>query len=549
MLALALDGQAEVLESYLCRLVRSLRSPARRCSGSGAIAQRFGLDSLARLELLVCCENALGVTLDPERFDSGITVRGFARSLASDLASVHRVGPSASIARAEPADPGDSPVPLSPAQLDYLRPGLPAPTGFVVDVFLRTPVDLDVAALETALASIAARHDVFGFRFVSGHDGWRQIVDATHGRLAFHRLSALGLDAEATRALAKTQQAEVLAGMDLARGPLARALLIERSPGQPGLLRLVIHHLIADETSVRILAVELDAAYRRACRGLPPLDEPSPNSFERFTRSLAAAAGSPALDAEVGYWQDICRPYQAVALACDGDSKGSANAPADVLGSLDDPTTATLLRRFPDARSRHGLLLAASLQAWCRATQRTDAFVRLDHHGRQAVAGFPAPTSTVGYLVSYFPFRMEADSTWDAKRWLAEVRENLERVPGGGRGFGRLRYASEYSSRKGSRDGARLGHALENPAMPQLSFSFRPRAEDTFRADMALPVVHATSRVDEASSHARSAVDVQVLSGITDGQLHWTLRARPGLSCPEFLSKLSLGMGEFLSAL
>ena len=57
------------------------------------------------------------------------------------------------------------------------------------------------------------------------------------------------------------------AGLDLAAGPLLRAVLLHRGAGRGRLLLLAAHHLVVDGVSWRILLEDLETAYRRLARG------------------------------------------------------------------------------------------------------------------------------------------------------------------------------------------------------------------------------------------------------------------------------------------
>ncbi|QMU71700.1 non-ribosomal peptide synthetase [Streptacidiphilus sp. P02-A3a] len=84
---------------------------------------------------------------------------------------------------------------------------------------------------------------------------------------------------------------------DLGTGPLARARLI-RCADQEWLLVLVLHHLVSDGDSFRLLFDQLSAQYAGMASAAPQGDP------VRAQRSLEAPPDSPTAQADLGYWRD-----------------------------------------------------------------------------------------------------------------------------------------------------------------------------------------------------------------------------------------------------
>ncbi|MGK9020650.1 condensation domain-containing protein, partial [Pseudomonas aeruginosa] len=121
---------------------------------------------------------------------------------------------------------------------------------------------LDARLLEQALRGVLAHHDALGpvLRPRGGRlDG--APPGCGRGRPALLRVARVA-DLAALRALAN----EVQRSLDLADGPLLRALLATFDDGSQRLL-LVIHHLVVDGVSWRILFEDLQTAYRQLLAG------------------------------------------------------------------------------------------------------------------------------------------------------------------------------------------------------------------------------------------------------------------------------------------
>ena len=157
----------------------------------------------------------------------------------------------------------DSCFPASWAQrrLWFIQTMLPQSTSY--NMVLSTPLSFapDRNAMQWALDTLVLRHEVLrtSFEVVSGEP--MQVIAAP----ATVQLSAIcvGNDvADAARILSECAAQPFV----LTRAPLARVAIGTTGDGQ-GFLTLVIHHIIADAQTVRILIEDLNAMYLARVRG------------------------------------------------------------------------------------------------------------------------------------------------------------------------------------------------------------------------------------------------------------------------------------------
>ncbi|CAM2064441.1 Amino acid adenylation domain-containing protein [Sulfidibacter corallicola] len=133
---------------------------------------------------------------------------------------------------------------------------------------------LNVAALERAIATVVARHDIFRTVYRT-HDGVpHQVVrPAEDWRLAQLDLRDLD-DATRQREVTELVGKNALEPFDLEEGPVLRARLVLLSERE-FLLLFCIHHIASDGWSLGVLVQELKIAYEAFAQGqespLPPL--------------------------------------------------------------------------------------------------------------------------------------------------------------------------------------------------------------------------------------------------------------------------------------
>ncbi|HBL29953.1 MAG TPA: hypothetical protein DD490_24200, partial [Acidobacteria bacterium] len=201
-----------------------------------------GGHSLGALQVVSRVRKTFGVELPLRDLFEAPTITALARRIEERRRSAQDAGepPLA------PLPPGTD-APLSFAQqrlwfLDRFEPGRPT---YNIPLALRLTGDLDPAALEGALAALAARHEALCTTFPEpAGEPVQRIGAAVAEPLRCHDLRGLPeprREAEARR-LARE---EALAPFDLARGPLLRTRLLRLAVDEH-LLLLTVHHIVSD---------------------------------------------------------------------------------------------------------------------------------------------------------------------------------------------------------------------------------------------------------------------------------------------------------------
>jgi len=335
-----------------------------------------------------------------------------------------------------PASLLEGEVPLLPIQADFLGAKLPVPSHWNQSVLLqpRTPVAL--ATLRKALEAVIAHHDAFRLRFDRNAEGrWTQ----RYGTSAHHPAHELlwvrqARDAVQIEALCDEAQRS----LDIAHGPLLRALAIEVEDGSQRLL-LAVHHLAVDGVSWRILLEDLGTACAQLLRGEAVVLPEKTSSYKDWSQALQAHAAQLAQDErERAHWQALAEvPAQ---LPCDRPQGAATTAEqASVELRLDKAATEALLKDAPAAyRTQvNDILLTALGRSLCAWSGHERILVDLEGHGREDLFDGIDLTRTVGWFTSAFPVALAPMGEPGAA--LMRVKESLRDIPGKGLGFGLLR--------------------------------------------------------------------------------------------------------------
>ena len=162
---------------------------------------------------------------------------------------------------------------------------------------------LSVEVLERALEHLVRHHDALRLRYERTASGWQQRhVNPGLAVVEHVDLSELALE-QREEALHRHGQA-AQTGLDLSAGPLVRAVLFDVGSEEPQRLLWVIHHLVVDTVSWRILLEDLAQIYAALQAGRPPVLAPKTSAFQSWGEHLRGYAASAAVQEQLRYWRE-----------------------------------------------------------------------------------------------------------------------------------------------------------------------------------------------------------------------------------------------------
>ncbi|KAA3664907.1 MAG: hypothetical protein DWQ04_03355 [Chloroflexi bacterium] len=303
--------------------------------------------------------------------------------------------------------------------------------------------------LETALNQLVQHHAALRMVFHRTVMGWSVGVE-TAVSAQLQRISlAQQLPAEQDTAMME-KATQLQNTFDLAASPLLRAALFDLGPSRPPRLLLIVHHLVVDAVSWRILLADLEHAYQQVVIG-QPVELPKPlTSLAQWSQHLSKFAQDRQFQQERDYWLQTA-PSTMTFLSA-GNSKienTEANA-AFVTAELDAVYTNALLREMHQAYHTKidDVLLTALLHTTHEWTGRRDLLLSLERHGREEVDSQLDVSQTVGWFTSLFPTTLTLAESDDLGDSLQQVKSHLHSIPQQGIGYGVLRYLADDETRQ-----------------------------------------------------------------------------------------------------
>lgn len=377
-------------------------------------------------------------------------------------------------------------VPLTPIQHAFFKTSRKYPNQFNFALLFKSDDRFDQELIRAVFQKILMHHDALRMTFDEVEGKIRQVNQDDHQELYLEVID-LRLAVDYRQAL-KDEAETLQASFSLQNGPLLKLALFQVPDGER--LLVLVHHLVMDVVSWRILFDDINTLYQQYKEGAELTLPLKTGSFQDWAQSLAYYADEPAfIQNEAPYWldvvsqpHDLIRPDFNVSRTVNSDSR-------KIAFELDTEQTRHLLADV--SKQYHAGMNSVLLTALTQAVKGTfgteNLLIDLEGHGRQPITNVNT-TRTVGYFTSTYPVLLSANKGDKTLERLLATHQHLSQVPNHGIGFGLLQHLSSF-------DGVRLAEVK-----PQICFNYFGQ----FDQDIArLPIPLA----DESTGHTQHPDD------------------------------------------
>src|SRR5215471_5414049 len=220
---------------------------------------------------------------------------------------------------------------------------------------------LEVNALQRAFDAALVRHEALRTTFRNASGVPVQVIDELPATVPLQLTSVEPLDAgEREEAALDVIRHLARIPFDLATGPLVRAALVRLSP-EAHLLAVMMHHIVADTRSFRILFDQLSADYERIARGGEVVGAEPPIQYADFAIWQIEHADDGGYAPDGRFWRsELAGAPSALPLPTDEPYPARQTFAAESIDSDIDAGLADALRQLA---ARHGTTLFAVLLA------------------------------------------------------------------------------------------------------------------------------------------------------------------------------------------
>ena len=312
--------------------------------------------------------------------------------------------------------------------------------------------------------------DVFN-KIVEHHDALRITFDVQEGCVSQHNLSYIpGMvslhifdfrQSENYEQLMADETKRLHGEVDLSKGPLFKLGLFKTT--KEDYLVIIIHHLIIDGISLRIILEDFYLGYQQAANKQQIIFQKKTHSFKYWVERVHEYAQSEELLSETEFWSGVERDG-AASIYCNCCRNGIARDGDSVSITLNKDDTNKLLIEVNKAYNTEitEILLAALGLAIKEWSGRNTVPVSVEGHGREGILQDINITRTVGWFTAIYPVILNVERSDDLAYVIKNVKEKVRHVPRKGTGYGILKYMAGLQNNKN------VGSFME----PEIGFNY-----------------------------------------------------------------------------
>ncbi len=386
---------------------------------------QLGGDSILAIQL-ISKSNRAGMKLAPNQLFLHQTIAELALQAGAAMISTP-------VAASAPKQNENDAIVLSPVQYWFFEQKITQVQHWNQAVLLRCRQTLPSDLLEKALQALQSHHACLRYRFINQPDAVvpEQRLNPDYKPVRLSKIDLTPYPESERTALLAEAAGQAQGDLNLQKGVLIKALLFKLNDHEQRLL-IIVHHLVVDGVSWRILLEDLEVAFKQLQQG-QTVQLPESATFAQWTHALQNY--SRQIDSQQT-WLALNQGHYA-ALPVDFDGENTSGSVKNYTLVLDQDRTKTLLQA-KNQRIQDILLTALLLGLRSRSTNG-ELLIDLEGHGREPICDLDI-SRTCGWLTAIFPFAVNADG--EPGEVLLKVKNGLDKLPLKGLDFGVLRYLS-----------------------------------------------------------------------------------------------------------
>ncbi len=432
-------------------------------------------------------------------------------------------------------------VSLTPIQKWFYESKFTGSDHFNQSLLLKTSKTITPDHLMAAWEALILQHDALRTRFKVTPSEVQQYVVAPKKSTnivqdIFEVVNLSGLPANLRYEQIEQLSNNAQATLNLEHGPVMRLVYFDLGVEDEARLLIVIHHLVIDVFSWRILLEDLQTALGSLLKSARIDLGSKTTSFQQWADALTEFAYSDQIAADADYWLSLSSPSGHLLADYAGE-----NTIADVElveSALDTNTTSRLLKQAGSAYQTeiNDLLLTALGRSLCSIAEGKSLVLDLEGHGREHIDDKLDVSRTVGWFTSIYPVILSTDTQSDLGLSIKSTKENLRAIPRKGMTFGVLKHLGDSA----------IQNKLSKLDNSEVSFNYLGQLDQISNADSLLSST-TESTGEEIAPLAKRKYKIEVSAKVHDGQLQVIWRFGARLFARSTIERLSLRFSEELT--
>ncbi|OPY29541.1 MAG: 3-hydroxypropionyl-coenzyme A synthetase [Methanobacterium sp. PtaU1.Bin242] len=330
-------------------------------------------------------------------------------------------------------------VELTPIQKWFFKQSFEEKNNFNQAVILKNNREFVENAIIKALDKLVEHHDALRTVFKIEEGCVKQIIRGLEGELyAFEVINLLDMGDDYE--LLKKETGRIQESIDPENGPLLKLGLFKTAEGD--YLSIIIHYLVVDDESWRIILEDLIIGYLQALNNEELKLSDKTDSLKRWSDELYDYANSKQMLKEVEYWTKL--------KECDIKSIPTDHTINEEMVEdyktfkieLTRDQTVKLVEQVNEAYNTdiNDILLTSLGLAVKEWTGADEVLIGMEGSSREAMINDIDINRTVGLFTAKYPVVLDLSSYNDISYAIKSTKETLRKIPNKGIGYGILKY-------------------------------------------------------------------------------------------------------------
>ena len=360
-------------------------------------------------------------------------------------------------------------LPLVPAQRAFFARDRKFPGHFNLPMLFYSADRIDSDSIRSIFSRLWSHHDALRMVFSNKNGQWQQENKGTELSFDLKEYEFSGHNALSD--IVQKEMETLQSSIDLEKGPLLKVGLFHASGGDR--LLVIIHHLVTDGVSWRILFEDIETLLRQYRSGISSKLPDKTHSFKEWAENLAKYANGNELLQERNYWAAVEKEpvdYLDTGYSKDDNKMKDTAYAAYRLSDRDTSLLLTTANKVFNTRINDILLSALSISLR-KAWGLSRVAITMEGHGREGILDGLDINRTVGWFTSLYPVVLYASHEKDLPEQIKEMKKQLNAIPNNGIGYGILKYLTDKKNVNG------IDFRIE----PEISFNYLGQFDEDTR--------------------------------------------------------------------
>lgn len=402
-------------------------------------------------------------------------------------------------------------VALTPIQTAFFKANKKVPNYYNQSIVLTSRDSVNVTSLKKTLKTLQNWHDALRIKYPINENEITQIIQDDNlsvGLKVYEAPNARSLKDIEMLAI------EVQSSISLENGPLMQVGVFKTK--ETDYIMLVIHHLVIDGVSWRILLEDFNTIYNQI-QSEDEIELPAKtDSFKIWSEELTNFMQSSNFEDEKLFWNT--RVSEAIKTQIPYDFyENSVSKITNIAVERIELTKEYISLLETKAHKAfnteiNDILLTALSESVYKTFSVTETAIMLESHGRTKLNETLNTNRTIGWFTSEYPVYISTTSNKELADLIKETKEHLHKIPNNGIGFGLLRY-QDNNEENGN---------IKTIELPQIAFNYLGNIDDDINEVNHFSIVNEELNIDESPEN-KSDFTIEFIIVIKNGILEVSL--------------------------